>query len=264
MPELPEVQTVVNGLNEAVLPCEVGSICELRPGTLHWGVQPQWPLGLANATRRGKFILLHGEGDIVVLAHLRMTGKFTYREPQGKSVGHIRAIFELTDGRSLWFVDSRTFGTIEILTAEQAQRRLGGLGREPLDKSFDTGYLRDTFSQRKAPVKTLLLRQDLIAGLGNIYACEILRAAGVDPRREGRSLTRDELTKIVRATREVLHNALRCNGTTIDSYRRVDEKTGEFQNMLRVYGKSTCECGAAIQRTRQAGRSTWWCPACQH
>ncbi|MCD4829868.1 MAG: bifunctional DNA-formamidopyrimidine glycosylase/DNA-(apurinic or apyrimidinic site) lyase [Candidatus Cloacimonetes bacterium] len=264
MPELPEVQTVVDGLNSLALPCEALALCELRPGTVQVSAEVRWPLRFTHATRRGKYILLHTDTDLRLLAHLRMTGKFVATQPLDSAATHVRAVLELAGGGRLWFVDPRTFGTLELLTAAQAESRLAGLGPEPLEKSFDSHYLQAIFQKRKAPVKNLLLRQDIIAGLGNIYVCEILHEAGIDPRREGRSLDVDELERLVSATRDILSLAIAHNGTTIDDFRRVDDKTGEFQRMLRVYGKSVCDCGAPVIRIVQAGRGTWWCPSCQH
>lgn len=273
MPELPEVQTIVNELNSHVLPRTVIGLRECRPGTVVRRTDAPEPWRITRASRRGKFIVLHGEHNIRLVAHLRMTGKFVFQSAEeaealypsltNTSHTHVRAQFTFTDGSALLFIDPRTFGVIEVMTARQARERLAGLGVEPLSKRFDTDYLQGIFLKRGTPVKALLLRQELIAGIGNIYASEILHRAGIAPQTPAAALLADDLARLVSATRRVLRLAIRHGGTSISDYRRVDDKTGEFQGMLRVYGKPQCRCGAVIQREMLAGRSTWWCPQCQ-
>ena len=128
---------------------------------------------------------------------------------------------------------------------------------------FDKEYLKQKIQKRKVPIKSLLLEQSIIAGLGNIYVCEILFRAKIHPKSLGEKLSDLEIVKIIKQTKIVLKEAIKHNGTTISDYRRVDGKTGEFQNFLKVYHKMNCECGNDISKIKISGRSTYYCDKCQ-
>ncbi|MDP8220185.1 MAG: zinc finger domain-containing protein, partial [Candidatus Stygibacter frigidus] len=161
------------------------------------------------------------------------------------------------------FDDVRTFGKINIFEKGFEQQKLSFLGIEPLDERFNVGYLEKRLFGRKAPVKNILLDQRVVAGLGNIYVLEILHRAKISPLREGRYIKKHDIAAIIHETKEVLKEAISKNGTTISDFRSVDDKTGEFQKFLRVYGKKQCKCGSEILRVKQAGRTSYYCPICQ-
>lgn len=263
MPELPEVETVVRELREKILGKELESVEELRTGTVCDSRNDERELGTIEAVkRRGKYIIIESDSGYVILVHLRMTGKLIFSEHDDEVSSHCRAELRFRDGSILYFDDIRTFGTIDILPQKELMLEKK-LGIEPLSNDFNAEYLLAKFKNRKAPVKNLLLNQKVVAGLGNIYVCEILYRSGVSPVRRGDSITEKEAEQIVADTKQVLREAIDSNGTTISDYRRVDDKQGEFQNFLRVYGKKQCSCGAEIIRIKQGGRSTYYCGSCQ-
>ncbi|NQV17446.1 MAG: bifunctional DNA-formamidopyrimidine glycosylase/DNA-(apurinic or apyrimidinic site) lyase [Armatimonadetes bacterium] len=263
MPELPEVQTIVNGLNQKILGKEIKKIIELRPGTVFWQ-NPVTSLGNINyISRRGKYILIQTSKDFKLVIHLRMTGKLIFETDLTKTSDHVRAELVFNDNTKLIFDDVRTFGEIQILKINEEIEAFQKLGVEPLSDEFDSQYLKNKLKNRKAPIKSILLDQRIISGLGNIYVAEILFRSKIDPRIPGNRLKKKQLESIVSEIKTVLQEAIKHNGTTISDYRSVEDKTGEFQNFLKVYRKEYCECGHQIKKIKQAGRSTYYCPVCQ-
>lgn len=263
MPELPEVQTIINGLTQKVLGKEIKEIIEFRSGTVIWQ-NPITGLGNINfISRRGKYILIQTSNDYKVVIHLRMTGKLIFETDLTKTSDHARAEIIFNDNTKLIFNDVRTFGKIQIFKDNEEIKAFQKLGLEPLSDEFNAGYLKNKLKNRKAPVKNILLDQRVIAGLGNIYVAEILFRSKINPRVPGNRITKKQLESIVLETKTVLQEAIKHNGTTISDYRSVEDKTGEFQNFLKVYRKENCECGHQIKKIKQAGRSTYYCPVCQ-
>ncbi|MCD4817750.1 MAG: bifunctional DNA-formamidopyrimidine glycosylase/DNA-(apurinic or apyrimidinic site) lyase [Candidatus Cloacimonetes bacterium] len=264
MPELPEVQTVVNSLNELIIGKEITSIEELHPRTLI-NQKNINIIGskIISVNRRGKYLIFVSDGDWKILAHLRMTGKFIIVKNYDKTEKHIRALIRFSDDSYLLFKDVRTFGFMEILKANDKPNSLEKLGPEPLLKSFNKKYLTEKLRNRKGSIKTILLNQHIIAGLGNIYVAEILYKAKISPLRAGNSLKKNEIDLIVKYTKSILKKAIEKNGTTIIDFSGVDQKSGEFQNFLHVYQKKRCKCGNPIIKIKQAGRSSFYCERCQ-
>ncbi|MCF7792474.1 MAG: bifunctional DNA-formamidopyrimidine glycosylase/DNA-(apurinic or apyrimidinic site) lyase [Candidatus Cloacimonetes bacterium] len=263
MPELPEVQTVINGLNNKILNKEILEIKEFRAGTVVWHI-PATTLGkVKEINRRGKYIILQTSKKYKLVIHLRMTGKLIFETDLNKTAKHGRAEIVFSDKTKLIFNDIRTFGKIQILNEKDQVEAFTRLGVEPLSDEFDEKYLKAKLANRKAPIKNLLLDQSVIAGLGNIYVAEILFRSKINPTKQSKKLTRKQIKEIVQNTKKVLQQAIKHNGTTISDYRSVEDKTGEFQNFLKVYGKEFCECGAEISKIKQAGRSTYFCKKCQ-
>ncbi len=262
MPELPEVQTIVDELNSQIIGKSITSIIENRNGTIISN-NKEFKFGKLNKiNRRGKYIILKTSHSNIVV-HLRMTGKLIYEENLAESSSHSRAEILFLDKTKLIFDDVRTFGKIWILPNAEELSGIKNLGAEPLEKKFDKDYLKEKIQNRKVPIKSLMLEQNIIAGLGNIYVCEILFRAKIHPESFGKNLPETEIENIVRQTKIVLSEAIKHNGTTISDYRRVDGKTGEFQNFLKVYQKDFCECGNKISKIKIAGRSTYFCDECQ-
>lgn len=263
MPELPEVQTVINGLQEKVIGKNIVQIIEHRAGTLIWHTE-EHDLGSIKAiSRRGKYIIFVTDKEYKIVIHLRMTGKLIFEKNYNFKTAHCRAEIIFSDATKLLFNDIRTFGKIEIYKLKDRIKALEELGVEPLSEDLNLKYLKEKLKNKEAPIKNILLDQRIIAGLGNIYACEILYRAGVKPQRKGKRLRNKDIENLINYTKEVLEEALKHNGTTISDYRNIDDKTGEFQKFLRVYGKEKCNCGNEIRRIKQAGRSTYYCPRCQ-
>ena len=264
MPELPEVETIKRDLLKKVLNKE---IIEVKINLSRSLENPQ-NLSICgkikDIKRLGKYLILHTPNSILLI-HLRMTGKLIYHPiSSGFDEKHVRVIFYFKEGDCLLFNDVRTFGKIEVLPAQTSIKELKKLGIDALSNEFDLKTFSDICKAKRKPIKTLLLDQNLIAGIGNIYAMEILFAAKVSPLRISATLNNDELSRIHKHSFEILNLAIKHNGTSISDFRRVDDKTGEFQNFLKVYGKKKCPvCDAELTKIKQGGRSTTFCEHCQ-
>lgn len=263
MPELPEVQTIVNGLKSHIIKKQISQINEYRKGTIvthcngiEYGV-------VKKLERRGKYIIIKTSEAFKIIIHLGMTGKLIYNPRADKMSNHCRAEIIFTDGSKILFDDVRTFGKIHIFRIDDKVTAFEKMGVEPLSDSLNPAYLSEKLKNRKAPIKNLLMDQHFLAGLGNIYTMEILHRCRIDPRKKSGALSKQETEKIVRQTKIVLKQAMDHNGTSVSDYRQVEDKKGEFQNFLRVYQKKHCNCGTAIKRIKMAGRSTYFCPECQ-
>jgi formamidopyrimidine-DNA glycosylase len=265
MPELPEVESVVKALQKVIWGKTVISFQEYRDNTVRNRLKKEisLPFQIKSLNRRGKYILFRTNKDFLLIAHLRMTGKFIYLVSKIFDDTFIRASFCFDDDTLLLFRDVRTFGTLDFVLFSEEEDYFKNLGIEPLENDFTADYLFENLHKRNAPVKNLLLNQNIVAGLGNIYVSEILHRAGISPLKRGNELRFIDCEKIVKQSKQVLQEAIEKNGTTIHDFHNIDFKTGEFQNFLQVYQKKQCSCGTEIIKIKQAGRSTFYCPACQ-
>lgn len=274
MPELPEVETIRRDLADEVEGRSVRSTRVHQPDILMNLSSPEAfrrelvGRSVRSLDRRAKYLLFRLDDDRVLQVQLRMTGRFALgrARPDPGEYGHIAAELELDDGRTLWYDDVRRLGGFRLLGAGAWERESGRLGPEPLSGSWSPDDLAVSLSGRRAPVKNLLLDQELLAGVGNIYASEALHEARLDPRRPGGELGDGEVERLHGALRTVLREALDHAGTTFRDYRALDGRSGRFQERLAVYGREgrPCRrCGTEIRREVLAGRSTFFCPACQ-
>jgi formamidopyrimidine-DNA glycosylase len=218
--------------------------------------------------RRGKNLLFRLEGDEVLQAQLRMTGRFTLGagRPDPDRYRHIVAEFDLDDGRTLFYDDMRRLGGFRWLEADDWAALDRSLGPEPLEREFTARRLATITAGSRAPIKNLLLDQRRLAGIGNIYASEALFRAGILPSRRASTLDMPEIKALHRSIRKVLREALASAGTTLRDYRAVNGRSGRFQSRLAVYGRKdeACRrCGGTVERLVLAGRSTFFCPGCQ-
>ncbi len=268
MPELPEVETIVRDLRPILVGQAITGVdihCKssiATPGIDEFsaGLVGQRILGV---DRRGKFIILHLErGDLLI--HLRMTGRLLVMPgDQVSDCRYLRVVLALGQQRLL-FADMRKFGRLYMVA--NAAEVLGKLGPEPLAGDFTVDGLAARLCKRRAPIKSLLLDQRILAGVGNIYADEALHAACIAPQRQACTLTRHEVTALHSAIRDELHRGIRNRGTTLSDYRDAAGREGEHRQCLRVYGRAgeLCQrCGSAIVRVRIGGRSSFHCPRCQ-
>ncbi|MCP4296622.1 MAG: bifunctional DNA-formamidopyrimidine glycosylase/DNA-(apurinic or apyrimidinic site) lyase [Proteobacteria bacterium] len=270
MPELPEVQTIVNELAQRIIDKRIEHCDVLRAGILK-GPSRLFCYQVAEqqitAIRRiGKYILIGLGQQKWLITHLRMTGKFILQTADVKNHIHDRVIFKLNRGEKLVFNDVRCFGHMEIVEDLSAHKGIQQQGWDPWDKELTPLNLKRKLQNRKSAVKNVLLDQTLISGLGNIYVCEILYKEKINPLLPVNLLSKKRLGGLIKSTREILELALVHNGTSISDYKRVDEKSGEFQSFLQVYGKSgeACKiCGNLISRIKQNQRSTFLCLKCQ-
>ncbi len=266
MPELPEVQTILDALLPHIVERTIQDVL------LHWpGVVDRPPADVFVAEmrgrrilagrRRGKYLLFALDDGNTLIMHLRMTGEMRV-VPAGQPLhAHDRLSFVLDNGQAWRFKDMRKFGRAYLVAG--ADEIIGKLGPEPLGPAFTAPALRARLQRRRAPIKSLLLDQRLVAGIGNIYADEALYRAGIHPLRLGADLRPEEVERLVEAVQQVLRQALAEMGTTLRDYRRPDGSVGSFQNSLMVFrrtGQPCYTCGAPIQRIVVGGRSTHFCP----
>ncbi|HEX6491760.1 MAG TPA: bifunctional DNA-formamidopyrimidine glycosylase/DNA-(apurinic or apyrimidinic site) lyase [Gaiellaceae bacterium] len=273
MPELPEVETVRARLEPALAGRVLDSV-EILDSRLTRPLDPvQVAAGLQGervlaVERRGKYLLLRFESGSVLVIHLRMTGSFNHvRAGAAPDQSHVRAIVRLDDGSILVYRDVRRFGTWLVLSAEELDGYLGErLGLEPLDTTFSARLLTERLRRRRAPIKAALLDQQTLAGMGNIYADEALWRARLHPRRPAGELDQAEIRALQRGIRAALEAGIARQGATLRDYRLPNGDPGRMQDEFKVYGRTgePCfRCGTPIEKTRLAGRGTWFCPRCQ-
>lgn len=270
MPELPEVETTRRGIE----PHTVGrSIVEfqLHEPRLRWRVQEDLPRLLAGqrivrATRRAKYLLLELETGTLLL-HLGMSGSLRVLPAGTPRLTHDHFDLILDSGSTLRFNDPRRFGSLHYTAEDPAGHPLlAGLAPEPLSPEFNSEYLWRITRGRRVAIKQLLMNSRLVVGVGNIYASEALFRAGVRPRRQARTLKREEVGKLVRAVKAVLQMAIRVGGTTLRDYVGADGQPGYFRQKLYVYergGEPCRSCRTPVRQLTQGQRSTYYCPSCQ-
>jgi formamidopyrimidine-DNA glycosylase len=287
MPELPEVETVVRQLEPEVEGRRIESLEVLDP---RWS-RPVPPEELGAAVsgsvirglgRRGKYILMELDRDRTLVMHLRMTGNLILREgdemldpSEGRRLyesersteeRHLRARFLLDDGRELWFTDPRRFGEAFLIDDADLERRFERLGVEPLSPAFTPEALGKMAADRKAPLKSFLLDQSGVAGVGNIYADEALFRARLHPLSPAGSMKPEHLAALRDAVVAALEAGIDNGGSSIDDYRDARGEKGTMQDEFLVHtreGEPCPECGGEIVRIVVSGRSTYYCPSCQ-
>lgn len=217
--------------------------------------------------RKGKW-LLFDIGDYYLCSHLRMEGKYFIKNHDEKIEKHEHIIFEFEDGIDLRYHDTRKFGRMNLVLKDKIDTVEGvrKQGIEPIDPNLSKEYLYSKFQRKRLPMKTLLLDQTIISGLGNIYADEVLFEAGINPLRLGNTISLDECEKIVIASKNIIEEAIKCGGTTIRSYTSSLGVTGRFQQNLMVHkreGEKCKKCNSTIKKIVVGGRSTYYCDKCQ-
>lgn len=273
MPELPEAETIVRGLRQAVVGETITRVEVLKSDVLR---EPKRSFGpkvrgrtIEAVGRRAKNVVLRLSDDGVLAVNLGMTGRLLpfIRPPRGRSrPGHPAVRFRLASGALLVFDDVRRFGTVECLTADEWEARSRRMGPEPLAPGFTASQLHEGLKASRSPVRSWLLDQRRIAGLGNIYAAEALFLAGIHPRRPANTVTRTEAERLLGTVRGVLADAIEAGGTTIRDYRTATGEEGRFAVSLRVYGRDgePCSaCGDTVERLVFGNRSAFFCPSCQ-
>lgn len=274
MPELPEVQTIVDGLNVAGVPgCRIDAAVVRWPKTIAIGSPGAFSSRLKGRAitgihRRAKYIVFELSGGLWLLLHLRMTGRLVLAAPDEGEGPHLRVLLILDDGRCLAYHDTRKFGRF-FLTAEPALV-LGRLGPEPLASSFSAKVLAQRLGRRQSRIKPLLLDQGFLSGLGNIYTDEALWLARIHPLRAAHTLNRNEVRSLHRAIRSVLRQGIRNSGTSLGSgksnFISPGNDHGRNRSNLKVFqrtGQACRRCGCSIERIIVGQRSTHICPRCQ-
>ncbi len=270
MPELPEVETVKNGLLSKVKGKTITKCVVLWNGIIAYPSKEEFIKEVANQTinditRRGKFIMFVLD-DYYLISHLRMEGKYFIKEPTEPLNKHDHVIFTLDNKEELRYNDTRKFGKMHLVKKDELNNSpIGLLGKEPWDKDLTVNYLKNKLNKRK-PIKPLLLDQSIITGIGNIYADEILFSSKIHPETLACNLTTKNLQDIIDSTRTILSKAIELGGTTIHTYTSVDGITGMFQQELMVHGKKDLPCpicNTKIEKIVVATRGTYYCPKCQ-
>ncbi|MGA7578033.1 MAG: bifunctional DNA-formamidopyrimidine glycosylase/DNA-(apurinic or apyrimidinic site) lyase [Desulfobaccales bacterium] len=273
MPELPEVEVIRRGL----APHLVGRRF-LRVSMGEKSLRRQSPAGelerrlvgrrVTALRRRGKYLVFALEDGGTLLVHLGMTGHLLLgsNKKATLSLPHVHLSFQLEGGLNLIYQDIRRFGQVLVFPPGAVPPPLQEVGREPFSRGVTPQWLHAQARDRSRPIKTFLLDSRIMAGVGNIYACEILFAAGIHPATPAGALSADDWGRILKETRRILRAAIRQGGTTVSNFLNSQGEAGLFQVRLQVYGKKgePCAiCGAPIVRLKQAGRSTFCCPECQ-
>lgn len=273
MPELPEVETVRRSLIPLVVSRRIKRVEVLYGGIIKKPHPAEFVEMLAgrkivSLERRGKYLLFQLSENYTLVAHLRMTGRFWVCPAGAELAKHTHVIFHLDDHQELRFVDIRKFGLFYLVPAGKWSEAggLATLGPEPLAEDFTYEVFRDIFSSAKGRLKAFLLDQTRLAGIGNIYADEILFAAKLHPERNLTGLKDEEIQALYQAIRAVLQRGVDCRGTSVRDYVDGRGQKGSFQKELKVYdqaGKDCVACGTKLVKRVVAGRGTVFCPKCQ-
>lgn len=284
MPELPEVETVRCGL-VPVMEGRVIARADIRREGLRWPFPAHMAERLTAAQvvrlrRRSKYILADLSTGETLLVHLGMSGRmlisggaaaegaFHFHHPAPEKHDHV--VLDMDNGARITFNDARRFGAMDLCQTAMAEAHplLANLGPEPLGNAFHEDYLAARLAGKRTPVKTALLDQRIIAGLGNIYVCEVLHRAGISPQTLAGTLRAEQITCLTEVIRAVLNEAIAAGGSSLRDYRQADGELGYFQHSFRVYGREgapclTPGCEGTISRIVQSGRSSFYCPTCQ-
>jgi formamidopyrimidine-DNA glycosylase len=278
MPELPEVETVRRGLEHHLVGRRITSVDVGRERTVRRTSREALIAGLTDtvverADRRGKYLLLPLDSGDTLMIHLRMSGQVLLAHDGAVRPPHTHVVMHLDDGNEAWFVDPRTFGEVVVFDPDHVEvelPELARLGVDPIAEPFDVERLRAAIGGSRRALKPLLLDQHVVAGIGNIYADEILHRARLRPDRSASSLDRRQLRALYESIVTVLTDAIAAGGSTLGDAQYVDllGGVGSYQDDHRVYGRggercSTCGRGW-IRRTVTGGRGTHFCPVCQH
>ncbi len=265
MPELPEVETVKNSLKKQILNKKIKyakvyydnivNNKEMFENNLKDNI-------IEDITRRGKWIIFK-LSDYYLLSHLRMEGKYFIKDKNEELSKHDHVVIGFNDDKELRYNDTRKFGRMILLKSLDDSVILKELGLEPFDENLTVQYLKDKLKNKKLPIKTVLLDQSIIVGIGNIYVDEILFLSKINPLKSAKDLDNNDLENIIKNTKKILRDAINLGGTTIKSYS-ASGVHGRFQQELLVHTKKICPlCKSDILKIRVGGRGTYYCPNCQ-
>lgn len=282
MPELPEVETVRRGLTPAMEGVVIAQADVNRPD-LRWPFPKDMAARLTGKRverlrRRSKYILADLSSGETLLVHLGMSGRMMVSgDPLGQFVHnhsapekHDHVVFHMENSARVTFNDPRRFGAMDLMdtATADAHKLLAVLGPEPLGNDFHEAHLISAFTNKMTPVKSALLDQRLVAGLGNIYVCEALFRAKIRPTQKAGKLSKPKVARLVPIIREVLSDAIQAGGSSLRDFRQADGELGYFQHSFDVYGREgepckTTDCTTQISRIVQSGRSSFYCAQCQ-
>jgi len=272
MPELPEVETVKETLKKLVLNKKINNAVILYPNIIDTPVVDEFVANIKNQKinniyRKGKWLMFELD-NYYLLSHLRMEGKYIIRNSKEPYEKHEHVIFELDDNTELRYKDTRKFGRMHLIKKDELDncKALVNVGLEPFAENLTSDYLLEKYKTKKLPIKTVLLDQSIIAGIGNIYADEILFLCSLNPLKPANEINKKEANNIKKYTKEVLEKAIKSGGTTIRSYESSEGVHGRFQQQLLVHNKEhdkCLNCSSEIIKITVGGRGTYYCPKCQ-
>lgn len=267
MPELPEVETIIRGLQQQLVGLKIVRIRVNLPKVIRRGdISLLKGAAIQGISRRGKIILITLSNKITILVHLKMSGQIIYTSSEKPATKHTHLIFELSDGNQLRYIDPRQFGYFLLIkNSELSQiRPLTTLGPDPLKISLDD--FKERISKRKGRIKSLLLNQSFLAGIGNIYADEILHQAQIHPLKPAQNISVPQIERLYQASKEILTEAIERKGSSIRDYLDSSGQEGNYQKLHQAYqreGKPCLTCQTKIARLKIGGRSSYFCPNCQ-
>ena len=282
MPELPEVETICRGMKLSMMDRTIKSVKIRRPDL-------RWPFpnnmkdriagkAISSITRRAKYILIGLDSLETIIIHLGMSGRILIDNKPSVGFLNNKKVFGKHDHVTVYldndvtvtFNDARRFGAMDLVSTKELNGHwlIKNIGPEPLGNSLNTTYLHRVLKNKSVNIKTALLDQRLIAGLGNIYVCEILYRAKVSPKRKAKNLSKKSIDKLIRVLRIVLLEAIDAGGSSLKDHRQTSGEIGYFQHNFTVYGRmdQNClddDCHAVVKRITQGGRSTFYCSNCQ-
>ena len=268
MPELPEVETIKNELLPHVKGGRITDVEIMRPATVR-GMAPEEFKGcltgrqIINVERHGKYLVFDLDNGGHLAMHLKLSGSLWVKKSESEVPNYIKAVITLDDGEKIFFRDPRGFGRMWLM--RDLSDILSKLGPEPLSPDFTPEVLAERLDSKGAPIKSVLIDQAVIAGIGNMYADEILYDAKIDPRRAAFSLSLAETERIYKAIKRILPQAITSKGASVQDYFRPSGEEGMEQFNFKVahQRKATCNCGGPIERIVVRGRGTYYCPNCQ-
>lgn len=282
MPELPEVETIVRKLNQYTKGKRIQKLEVLRQSIFRGNISTIVGQKIKNVTRRAKLINIELDNGSHLLTHLKMTGQYVFQNGKTRVGGghptsdwvkdlpskHTRLIFHLEGNSKLFFNDMRMFGWIRQHNKDELSKIFGKLGPDITSSEVTTKYLTEKLKNRRLPIKQAIMMNEIICGVGNIYASDSLNKAKISPIRPANSLTKREISKLIKIMKEIIDLATKLGGTTFDGmYVGVEGFAGGYQNKLLVYGRegeSCYNCGGLIQKIKLGGRGTYYCPDCQN
>ncbi|AIA29534.1 formamidopyrimidine-DNA glycosylase [Mycoplasmopsis californica] len=270
MPEMPEVTTVVRSLQPKIVGSKILKVLIYKEKLIKDINAEDFKLSIENRQIKnifnvGKHIIIALEGDIFILNHLRMSGKYSFYQKWHEPTLHDHVVFELSNG-FLYFNDARAFATFHLKSADKlySTSPLNKLGKVPFETDID--WLYKKIAKKSSPIKNILLDQSLVLGIGNIYANESLFECSLHPNTPANFLTKNQLNNLIQTAGKIMDIATQMGGSSIQSYSSLNGQKGSYQNLLKVHGKNgqkCLKCSDSIQKIWVGGRGSYFCPSCQ-
>lgn len=281
MPELPEVETLARKLAEILPQKRFSNINVFNEKSFQGSISDLTDLEIVKVWRKAKVIGIDLANDQTIITHLKMTGQLIYLDENIRLGGghptadwirdlpsnHTRIEYIFDDGSQLFFNDQRKFGWMRLIPKDQLAYFFRNTAPDIIDPAINPEYLADRFARKTQAIKQVIMDNAVLAGVGNIYACDSLNLAKISPTRPAKSLTKEEINRLTQSMKQIVARAIELGGTTFDGkYVSIDGLAGGYQDELRVYGKEgeLCpNCGDRIEKIKLGGRGTYFCPSCQ-